>query len=84
MSDEKNEGYEASREELIQMLNDAELLAEEGYQITPKGWMALVLMEMGVESEEAGTVAQKMEDKIFLGGWIYMRADQLKLSDADE
>lgn len=82
MSEEQNE--DPTREDLVQMLNDAELLAEEGYQITPKGWMALVLMEMGVETEDASKVAQKMEDKIFLGGWIYMRADQLKLSDADE
>lgn len=82
MSEEQNE--DPTREDLVQMLNDAELLAEEGYQITPKGWMALVLMEMGVETEDASKVAQKMEDKIFLGGWIYMQADRLKLVDADE
>jgi hypothetical protein len=82
MSDELND--EPTREDLVQILNDAELLAEEGYQITPKGWMALVLMEMGVDNEDASAVAQKMEDKIFLGGWIYVREEQLKLVDADE
>jgi hypothetical protein len=82
MSEEQNE--EPTREDLVRMLNDAELLAEEGFQMTPKGWMALVLMEMGVETDDASAVAQKMEDKIFLGGWIYVREEQLKLVDADE
>ena len=83
MSDELTP-EEPTDEELLAVLNDAELLAAEGYRITPKGHMAMVLMDMGVSSEDADKIAQEMENRIFLNGWIYVQEDQLELVDPDE
>lgn len=83
MSDEQTPN-EPTDEELLAVLNDAELLKAEGFRITPKGHMAMILMEMGVPSEDAGRVAQAMEDRIFLDGWIYLREENLQVADSDE
>lgn len=79
MSDEQQPEGEPSAEELVAMLNNPEFLSEYGYRLTPKGYMALVLMEMGIPKEESDIVAQKMSDKIFLAGFTYLHNDQLKL-----
>lgn len=81
MSDEHAENEEpVTREQLVAMLNDQELLDEYGYRITPKGYMALVLMELGVPNEAADVIAQKMSDRIFLAGFTYLDEQQLGLN----
>jgi len=80
MSDEQEE-YEPTNEELLSILNDADLLKEEGFRILPKGHMAMVLMEMGVPHDAADDIAQKMCDRIFLDGWIYLQESQLRVDD---
>jgi hypothetical protein len=83
MSDEQPneipEDEEIGHDELVRMLNNSDFLSENGYRLTPKGYMALILMEMGVPHDEAEVVAQKMSDKIFLAGYTYLHDDQLKL-----
>lgn len=85
MSDEQPENEEtATREQLVGLMHDMELLKEHGYRITPKGHMALVLMEMGVENEDADAIAQLMSDRIFLAGFTYLDEQQLGLGPEDE
>jgi hypothetical protein len=79
-----SENEEPTQDDLLSILNDAALLKEEGYHITPKGHMAMVLMEMGVTGEDAAAVAQKMEDRIFLNGWIYLQESQLILTEGKD
>ena len=84
MSDEQTPGEQPTDEELLAVMNDANLLKEEGYRILPKGHMAMVLMEMGVPSDLAETITQTMSDRIFLDGWIYVRHDQVRVADPSE
>jgi len=74
-----NEDEEPTREDLLSILGDAALLEEEGMRITPKGHMAIVLMEMGVPSDQAGAVAETMSNRIFLAGWTYLSEEQIGL-----
>lgn len=78
------EEHEPTNDELLAILNDAELLKEEGFQILPKGHIAMVLMEMGVPHDDADAIAQKMTDRIFLGGWIYLQESQLRVDNDGE
>ena len=84
MSDEFEPSEEPTDEELLSILDDAELLASEGYRITPKGHMAIVLMKHGIPKIAADALAQAMEDRIFLDGWIYVKHDEIELVDPSE
>ena len=88
MSENEQPDEEVSAEEMVAMLNDPEFLSEHGYRMTPKGFMALTLMEMGMPHDVAGQVADKMADRIFLAGFTYLHEDQLNLdfevTDPDE
>lgn len=76
---EDNTNEEISAERLVAMLNDQELLNEYGYRITPKGYMGLVLMELGIPHDLAEELATRMSDKIFLAGWTYIHNDNLSV-----
>lgn len=82
MSDEQIP--EPTDEELLAILNDAELLKAEGVRITPKGHMGMILMEHGFSMIVAEAISQVMEDRIFKDGWIYVRADEIELVDPSE
>lgn len=88
MSENEQPDEEVTPEELVEMLNDEEFLSSYGYRMTPKGYMALTLMEMGMGHDEAGAVADKMADRIFLAGFTYLHENQLNLdfevTDPDE
>lgn len=81
-ADELNE--EPTREDLVAMLNDVEYLAENGYRMTPKGFMGLVLMEHGVPVELASQLSAEMEDRIFRGGFTYIHEDNLDFGDVND
>lgn len=70
--------------DLLATLHDSEFMAEEGARITPKGHMAMVLMELGVGLEVAERVSQEMCNRIFLAGFLYVDAPVFDLGDADE
>ena len=68
------------REELLEMLDNPELLLVYGYQLTPKGCMALVLMKyMNIDVDLATDLSQKMDDLIFMNSWIYLQESQLEV-----
>lgn len=82
MSEE--EPYKPTAEDALSVMGDAEFIASEGLRILPKGHMAMVLMQMGVPIEAAGTVAEEMSKRIFDAGWTYIHTDQLNLGVADD
>lgn len=85
--DENENEQEVTTEDLVGMLNDEEFLKSNGYRMTPKGYMALVLMEHGVPNEVAATISQEMSDRIFLAGYTYVDEQTLGIElfgDADE
>lgn len=88
MSENEQPDEEVSAEEMVAMLNDPEFLSSYGYRMTPKGYMGLSLMEMGIPHDVAEEVAQKMSDRIFLAGFTYLHEDQLsmdfEMTDSDE
>lgn len=57
--------------------NEFELDNGVRYRVTPLGHMALVLKDEGFSFEEAGRVAQLMNDRIFHGGYTYVHSSQL-------
>ena len=69
---DENEQELPDSEELVQMLHDEEFLKENGYRITPKGYMALVLMEHGFPNIVAEALSQVMSDRIFAAGYTYV------------
>lgn len=69
---DENEQEVPDSEELVQMLHDEEFLKENGYRITPKGYMALVLMEHGFPNIVAEALSQVMSDRIFAAGYTYV------------
>lgn len=74
----EDEANEPTTEDLVEMLHDAELLAEEGYRITPKGHIALVLMEHGFPSVVSGALAEIMVNRIFDAGWTIISEETLR------
>jgi hypothetical protein len=49
------------------------------YTVTPKGHIALNLMEFfGVSIDEAADISQKIEDDIFNGGYVYLHHTRIK------
>lgn len=76
MSDEQDE--KPTTEDLVNLLHNEELLAEEGYRLTPKGHMSLVLMEFGASDIIAEHLAEVMSNRIFLAGWTYLDQDQIQ------
>ena len=69
---EENEQEVPPSDELGEMLHDEEFLKENGYRITPKGYMALVLMEHGFPNIVAEALSQVMSDRIFAAGYTYV------------
>ena len=68
----ENERDLPDNEELVRMMHDEEFLKENGYRITPKGYMALVLMEHGFPNIVAEALSQVMSDRIFAAGYTYV------------
>jgi hypothetical protein len=65
------------------MLANPEYLRSLGFRATPKGIITLLLSEaMGKTLEEVEALGQKIDDAIFLNGWIYVQADELTLGEA--
>jgi hypothetical protein len=79
-----DERPEPTDEQLRALLHDGEFLLAHGYRLTPKGYMSLALLDAGLSKEFSDIMAQKMEDEIFKGGWIYVRADEIELVDLDD
>lgn len=77
MSDEQYEDEKPTTEDLVDLLHNDELLAEEGYRLTPKGHMALVMMEHGFPDIVAEALSEVMSNRIFLAGWTYLDQDQV-------
>lgn len=77
------ENDDITPEDLVEVLSDESLLAEHDFQVTPKGYMGLTLMKLGVARDAAEQVSQAIDDAIFMGGWIYVRADQVQMVDDD-
>lgn len=77
MSDEQHEDEKPTTEDLVGFLQDEEFLAEEGYRLTPKGHMSLVLMEHGFPDVVAEALSEVMSNRIFLAGWTYLDQDQI-------
>ena len=75
-----------NRDELIQLLNNPELLRFYGYQLTPKGAMALVLLTEfpDLDEDRAEKIAAKIEDLIFLSEYIYVHQNQIEVKDPSE
>lgn len=88
MSENEQPDEEVSAEQLVAMMSDPEFLSEHGYRMTPKGFMALTLMEHGASHEVAAQLSDLMADRIFLAGFTYLHEDQLNLDfevvDPDE
>jgi hypothetical protein len=82
MSEE--EDYEPTREDALFVMQNRELLAEEGVRITPKGHMATVLMQMGVDIESAEKVSEEMSRRIFDDGWTYIPNESLRPLDVPD
>jgi hypothetical protein len=77
-----DENAEIDREELIAVLGQSELLAELGHTLTPKGAIALTLMQkLDLSIDAAETLAQEIDNTIFLAGWVYVQSDQLRIVD---
>ena len=74
---DENEQELPDSEHLVQMLHDEEFLKENGYRITPKGYMALVLMEHGFPNIVAEALSQVMSDRIFAAGYTYVDENTL-------
>jgi hypothetical protein len=69
---------EPTAEEVLEILKDPEYLAAMGHQITPKGCMAMLLIsQLDYDLEQASVFAQKLEDAIFMAGWIYIHEREL-------
>jgi hypothetical protein len=80
MIPEENE--EPTREEVLDVILDAEYLASLGHEITPKGCIATSLMlELKMGLDEANELATKIDNRIFLADWIYVRSGQLDMRD---
>ena len=73
----ENERDLPDNEELVRMMHDEEFLKENGYRITPKGYMALVLLEHGFPNIVAEALAQVMSDRIFAAGYTYVDENTL-------
>lgn len=69
MSDEQEVPNE---DDLVRMLNNEPFLKENGYRLTPKGIMALVMMANGCPNFAAEVLAQTMSDRIFAAGFTYV------------
>jgi hypothetical protein len=76
-----DENADFTTEDLVGMLSDEAYLASNGYRMTPKGYMALVLMECGAPNEVAAQVAQVISDRIFNAGYTYVDAQTLGIPD---
>lgn len=75
---------EPTPEEMLAIMSNPELLSEEGYRLTPKGHMGLVLMELGVVKDVAEKVAEAMSTRIFDAGWTYLPPESLDLGLPDD
>ena len=74
---DENEQEVPPSDELVEMLHDEEFLKENGYRITPKGYMALVILEHGFPNIVAEALAQVMSDRIFAAGYTYVDENTL-------
>ncbi len=73
-----------TKDELVEVMNDKNLLKDEGFHITPKGYIALKLMsELGFKPGDASRFAQEVEDDIVRAGYIIVSAKSM-LGDVDE
>lgn len=80
-----NENEPMDPANLIALLSNPEVLRAYGYQITPKGCMSLIFMrDLEMTDEEAEALAQKVEDLIFLSGYIYVHESKLQLGDPSD
>lgn len=84
MSEEQlGEEREPTEQEVLAIMSDPEFLAQHGYRLTPKGIMALTLMQMGLDKEKADTVSEVMSDQIFKAGWTYLPPESTEVEVPD-
>jgi hypothetical protein len=83
MADEQ-ENREPTDDEIFAVMSSPELLAEHGYRLTPKGIMALVLMQGGASKEVADALSDALGDAIFNAGWTYLPPEGLDLEGLDD
>lgn len=78
MSDDE----EMSDETLLAYLTNPDFLRAYGYTATPKGSMVGVFMqELGMNSTEADELAVKVENAIFMTGYIYVHEKDIEVKE---
>lgn len=79
-----NDEEEYDPEALIELLKDGDRLQSFGFDLTPKGAIALTLIsDQGLSYEEAEALSTKIDNAIFLAGWIYLKEDQIQIVEDD-
>lgn len=75
------EQYDDNPALLQSLMSDPDLLLSYGYRLTPKGILALTLMqELGFAPSKAERLAQKLEDAVFLSGHIWLHESEIQLA----